>query len=59
MATQMQQEVFWGEIARPAGIFWKKNQQSRFRLNCNVFTDVDNRERVKELDKNKEDKFRW
>ena len=38
----------------------KKQQQSQVRLNKNVFTDVDNGERAKVLDKkNKEGKFRW
>ena len=52
MATQMQQGFFWREIAWPPGHFReKKQQQSQVRLNKNVFTDVDNRERAKALDK--------
>ena len=52
MATQMQHGVFWREIARPPGHFReKKQQQSQIRLNKKVFTDVDNRERAKALDK--------
>ena len=48
----MQHGVFWQEIARPPGHFReKKQQQSQVRLNKNVFTDVDNRERAKALDK--------
>ena len=56
----MQHGVFWWEIARPPGHFReKKQQQSQVRLNKNVFTDVDNRERAKALDKkNREGKFR-
>jgi len=60
MPTQMQHEVCWREIAWPPGLFReKKKQQSRFRLNCNVFTDVDNRKRAKALDKNKGTELRW
>ena len=61
MPTQMQHEGFWREIAWSPGHFREreKKQQSRFRLNCNVFTDVDNRERAKALDKNKGAELRW
>ena len=61
MATRMQHGVFGREIAWPPGHFReKKQQQSQVRLNKNVFTDVDNGERAKVLDKkNKEGKFRW
>ena len=52
MATQMHHEVFLREIAWPPGHFReKKQQQSQVRLNKNVFTDMDNRERAKALDK--------
>ena len=52
MATRMQQGVFGREIAWPPGYFReKKQQQSQVRLNKNVFTDVDNGERAKVLDK--------
>ena len=64
MPTQMQHEVFWREIASPPlpPTIWREKQQqrqSRFRLNCNVFTDVENRERAKVLDKNKGAELRW
>ena len=50
-----------GKLHGPPGHFReKKQQQSQVRLNKNVFTDVDNGERAKVLDKkNKEGKFRW
>ena len=52
MATQMQHGVFWREIAWPPGRFRRKKQQrSQVRLNFKVFTDVDDRERAKALDK--------
>ena len=52
MATQMHHEVFLRENAWPPGHFReKKQQQSQVRLNKNVFTDMDNRERAKALDK--------
>ena len=52
MATRMQHGVFGREIAWPPGHFReKKQQQSQVRLNKNVFTDVDNGERAKVLDK--------
>ena len=64
MPNQLQHEVFWREIAcppPPPDFLERKKQQrqSRFRLNCNVFTDVDNRERAKVLDKNKGAELRW
>ena len=52
MVTQMQHEGFWREIAWPPGRYReKKQQQSQVRLNFKVFTDVDDRERAKALDK--------
>ena len=52
MATQMHHEVFLRENAWPPGHFReKKQQQSQVRLNKNVFTDMDNRERATALDK--------
>ena len=60
MAAQMQQGSFWREIALlPERFREKKQQQSQVRLNFKVFTDVDNRERAKALDKNRGDEFRW
>ena len=54
----MQHGVFLREIAWPPGHFREKKQQSQVRLNKNVFTDMDNRERAKALDKkNKEGNF--
>ena len=47
----MQHGVFLREIAWPPGHFREKKQQSQVRLNKNVFTDMDNRERAKALDK--------
>ena len=52
MVTRMQHGVFGREIAWPPGHFReKKQQQSQVRLNKNVFTDLDNGERAKVLDK--------
>ena len=52
MATQMQHGGFGREIAWPPGRFKeKKQQQSQVRLNFQVFTDVDDRERATALDK--------
>ena len=52
MATQMQHGGFGREIAWPPGHFReKKQEQSQVRLNFKVFTDVDDRERAKALDK--------
>ena len=48
MATQIQHEVFWLGITWLHGLFRdKKQQQSRVRLNFNVCTDVENKERAK------------
>ena len=60
MATQMHHGVFLREIAWPPGHFREKKQQTQVRLNKNVFTDMDNRERAKALDKkNRGGEFRW
>ena len=52
MVTQMQHGGFWREIAwSPGRQREKKQQQYQVRLNFKVFTDVDDRERAKALDK--------
>ena len=62
MTAQMQHRFFFlgggggggggREIAWPSRFFReKKQQQIEFRLHFKVFTDVDNRERAKKLDK--------
>ena len=51
MANQINTGFFGGKLHGHPDILERKQQQSQVRLNKNVFTDVDNRERAKALDK--------